>query len=58
MIEQKNYFNDLRPEPEITVWSCCDCRVTVEIKVKRYPHGPDQVVYCPICANTEITEIK
>jgi hypothetical protein len=46
----KNYFDDNRSMPIDRTWDCCDCRNTIYIKiVGRYPHGTDNINFCPVC---------
>lgn len=47
----KNYFNDSRPWVNVWEMECCSCRCDFFIKVFNYPHGPNEVQYCPICGS-------
>lgn len=50
MSETKNYWNDSRVMPLPVIFGCPDCRNTIRIEIlQRYPHGPDNVFYCPVC---------
>ena len=60
----KTLFNDVRPNKNKYRVDCASCRCVINTEVENYPHGPNEVAYCPVCGvniikekNGTITEI-
>lgn len=54
----KTHFNDSRNNKVKWVTKCPSCRCDTEILVTHYPHGPNEVAYCPVCGDTYCTVEK
>lgn len=45
----KNHFNDYRPNGQNWATACASCRCEITMMVVHYPHGPNEVCFCPVC---------
>jgi hypothetical protein len=45
----KYYWDDKRKNAVQYTLRCCCCRCEIEMTIKHYPHGPNQITACPVC---------